>query len=831
MPLGTDAQKSLVELAKENGLPPVQPTEKVWLRTASIAAGNWNAIQPYQLIVVEQGPDGSYRQKAGPGIWKFTLPIPPDGLSFEMPFASQVRATMGGVIEENNGAPFRMINLRGSFGVVFGKDVAPSLKPASFVESVFAGTITQAQNLQGAVAQLQTLGGNAGATSTAIPVADFVDETKLGKLTGYFQYRLLQYFLEAYAELKRTKDGDKARLAFCMWKDEAVYLTTPGSFSTDRTADRPMEYPWRLSLKAWKRVKLEQGVGEILSKYVPVQRSPDKLARLLTIIQDARRVLQTARKTILALGGDVNRTLFEPLRQVALFAKDALAVPLSVADLADAVIKDAKSAILELKSANQDVADFPQNANDRFAQVGGAAASVDVQSGNAALAALAAELRDDPKKTARPAHPANALFANPQDNFDLFSTIQLGDLHLAPAVTAKVAADRAQARAMTRADFQSHLGNIRATSDAYANKVGLGADTYNRTYGLPTPPATSHQPTDQDFEILNALNNASIEVARLVATNDNAPQTKVDALQQYAGLAQQSGVAFTVPTSKYSVPFPLGSSLEMLAQRYLGDTTRWLEIAALNGLQQPYVDEEGFALPLLVNGADNVVVVEDGTNLFVNQVVWIQAPAVPRTRRHVLQIDQVDTQVFVTLDGDSDLGQFTTLGLASLQAFLPNTVNSQSVIFIPSSQTPTYQSFNTVAIPNLDSLDPLVQIGGVSLLLDSNMDLILTPDGGSKWAAGLTNVIQNVKIAFSVRQGTLLLHPRFGLPLKVGMSVADLNTTDAVQALQAMFINNPSIASVNAAKISVDGGVVNVGVNLELAQTGQIVPVSVELVQ
>lgn len=830
-PVNDNQTKTILDFAKENNLVKQLVTDKAWYRADTIASERWDQSHPYQLLVVEAQGNGVYRRKAGVG-WTYTLPIPPESLNFTMPFAINTTATMsGGVVEEHNAAPFRMIDISGTTGVLFGKGEAKTPTSSTFVESVFAGSIAAADRTRTAASNLSP-NNQAATPPNLINKSEFLDLNSFGKLTGFYQLKLLQYMLEAYAELKKTPEGRNARLAFAMHKDQSVYLVTPISFSVPRTAQQPLEYPFHLSLKAWKRIKLSEGSGEIIQKIVPVQFSPSKLTQLLTNIQNARRVLQGARKTIIALGGDVQHTLFEPLREICLFAKDALSVPLSVADLADSVIKDTKSAIFELAETGDAVSNFSSNLSDRFSQVGANAGSIETNSINANIRALAGEAGDDPKNTpGRNAHPANSPFENPSDNFDFFSTVSVADLHLSPAVTSKIAADRERVRKLGRVDFQKRRDAIKQTADAFANQIGVGSATYNSTYNIQAPLNVSvNAPTEEDFEALAAMNQAVIEMSRLILTNSNDPQSKITAIEQIAGLATRSGIAFQIPTSKYSVPVPYGSTLEMISQRYLNDSNRWLEIAALNGLKSPYIDETGFDLPLLTNGAGNVVFVADATNLFVNQTVWIQSDGQYRTKRHITKIDSISsTQNYITVDGNPDLDIYKTLANASLHAFLPSTINSQMVVYIPSSQIPREQDFISTAIPGLNSFDSLIEVGGVDLLLTPKNELVVDETGDCKWAAGITNIIQNVRLAFSIRQGTLLQHASFGFPLTVGSSIADFSSSSVIQALQSMFQNNPTFSGITAANINLTGGVAQVGVALAIANTNSIIPVSVEM--
>ncbi len=431
----------------------------------------------------------------------------------------------------------------------------------------------------------------------------------------------------------------------------------------------------------------------------------------------------------------------------------------------------------------------------------------------------------------RSAHPANSPFLNPAENFDFFSSVQVGDLHLSPALASAIAEERDRVRNLTRLDFEQRRDAIAQTAAVFANAIGMGNATYNATYGLEAPATLSIDvATDEDMDVLYSLNQLVVEMNRLVVTNDNEPGSKLSSIAAVAGLATKSGIAFRMPRSKFAVPFPYGSTLEMLSFRYLGDPNRWHEIAALNGLQTPFVDEEGFILPFLTNGADNRFTVADAKNLFVGQPVWLSSRSVIRSQRRITKIDHLSpTLHLITVDGPANLDGLTTLANAQVQAFLPNTVNSQQVIYIPSDQEPKEQDFKTKAIAGVDEYDQLLSVGGVDLLLTPSNDLIVTPDGDTRWSVGLTNIIQQVRLALGVRQGTLLHHPEFGLPIEVGMSLADLSASDVVKAAQTMFAGNPTFTGVVAAKVDAQGPVARLGLAISVAGTSQLIPVSVEV--
>jgi hypothetical protein len=124
----------------------------------------WNKVYPYQLIIVEKTASGY----ANTGK-VFTLPIPPTDMQISTPFAITTSVTLGGIVEEHNGAPLRQIQFSGTTGVVPLKGSGEILSQANIFQGVFAGTLNAAANV---VSNAKTLVGISNTASNLVSQSD-----------------------------------------------------------------------------------------------------------------------------------------------------------------------------------------------------------------------------------------------------------------------------------------------------------------------------------------------------------------------------------------------------------------------------------------------------------------------------------------------------------------------------------------------------------------------------------------------------------------------------------------------------------------------------------
>lgn len=793
----------------------------------------WNASLPYQLIVLREvdnkllgyvGEEGmsnvSYIKEP---FWTFTLPFPPESLSIQSPYAIVTTSTMGGIVEEHNGQVFKNITFSGTTGLYPLKGIT---------ESAFGTLAPSFQSIGG------LYGGTASNTLSApytpkfIPknliLPDVINPDFTGKwTTGFYQCKVLEQFLENYVQAKKSSENNDLRLAFAIWKDQAFYLCTPVQFVINRNAGSPLEYNYTLTLKAWKRINSIVGVN-LGTVYDTTRRASEITSLAATSISNITQSLQaiknnleeTTRKYMLddLSNAQAINDVLNYAKQTLIKAKMDSGRSVSAGDLSSGAVKGMQKEVFQYIGSDKTTFDNTVkyiNTNNTGSEANEKLKLLDTMKNTKNLSNLET-LKNvfDPVKCPY-----------------MYSNVSISSLSLSPYQLKNINAEIANAQTLTKSDYIKFKKQVKDYSDYVAYCLGIGDVTYTETYNLPTF-TQQREPIDQDYELLNTLSNLLDVYSALIINSQSSLQNSAlnNTLDYVAGMASASGIAFTKPVSKRAVPWIYGYTLEKFANLYLKDPDRALEIITLNGLVEPYIDEDGFYLTLLANGSGNVVSVNDSSDLYVGQQVSIGSTGYVTSLRRITKLNKVDDNLtLVTLNGEDDLDNYKLSESAYIYSHLPNTVNCSMMIYIPSN-TPSSGLFNdTINIPGIDTYDPVLRITGFDLLLNETNDLIVTSDGDNKWVVGYQNVIQTLRLMVSTPLGSLLRHPGYGFGVEIGTSVADFDIKNYYSSISNTILSDPMFASVPSIIAQLNGPVLKTKVAVKLKDYDNLIPVTLDI--
>lgn len=837
-----------------------------------IEGSRWNKLYPYRLVVIDAnkgnsivGGDSKSTQvsntastsaKANGGIsyvltqevvsgnWVYNFPITPQQYSVTDQYAISTNATMRGVVEEHNGVKFKMISMSGTTGIWPLKPSNASVlkNNNSIIGGLLSNTFENLGNVLGQVSKVKkAFTGEKGKGTAKTPFDSTGDEA-----TGYYQALLLGQFLERYAQAKKRPENKGWRLVLDVPKENQSFIVTPQQFSLQKSQQKPNEYMWSMQLKAWKRINLKDTFDP--SPSAPLNLgTPNILSRLNNTIRETRRTIGASINLVKAVRSDFQKPL-NALRQTALALKDLGGLAYTVIDLPRNVINDYKSSIKDslFIARNSYKRDSEVRATSGGSSVSGVSASaikagtLETQAGNAInLLVASVGINEGLSGSAisngalgtnsaqqQELDPLNSVFLNPEENFNLFDGIDINSLVLTPEQQNVVDNEILNASLITQDDLNGYKQDILNLALDISNNFGAGSSTYSDIYSRPDPRERTTDMTVEEVEILDALYEA-IQVYDILTSTKLFDDSKSEnPLEYVGGLAAQGNIPFEESTSKFLVPVPFGLTIEEISARYLGNPDRWIEIATINYLRSPYIDEDGFTYSLLSNATGRQFNVNDQEKrLYIGQKIVLFSNTVPQLIRNITNVEKInDTNYLVTVDGLANLDNLQISQSAMIRGYLPGTVNSQDQLYIPSN-LPVDNDDRIKTPPAFDN-DRLTKISKIDWLLTDDGDIAINGLGEFRLANGLNNLVQALKIKIRTKKDSLLRHPDFGLGIQPGISIADIERGDLAKDLVRLVTSDPRFSGVERLTIEIIGPTLRIDMAITIANNSGVIPIS-----
>ena len=431
--------------------------------------------------------------------------------------------------------------------------------------------------------------------------------------------------------------------------------------------------------------------------------------------------------------------------------------------------------------------------------------------------------------------------ANFQKFYLLFQSIFMNTLQLTSQEQRIIDNETTRVKIFTKSDFRKILKNIVEARDIMADTIGGSDPVYNHIYNHNSSP-TLKSATPSDIQNMQQLQNAIKSVEYILANNFNSDNTGIDPFALARNNANNPNYNIVTSTAGFLTRMQYGDNLQSLANRFLHDPDRWMEIAICNGLKPPYIDEVGESIPLLSNGSNDQINIAatspsgelNNEKFFINQIVFLQSDTIPFIDQRTIlniRIIPVSGEIVLELDGDPDLSKFLTIDNAYVRVFKPNTTNSQFFIMIPTPGRNAPSTINETPWFLKSKAQDEKQVG-IDLAVDTNGDLIFTSGGDLSLSYGLANAIQAANMKFVVERGTLNRHNTYGLTNVIGATNLDDSTIKAqltssiISAFQAdaRFSNIHKIHISNITDNNASGLLVQLVVRL--AGTGTAIPIS-----
>lgn len=802
----------------------------------NIDPSRWDKVFPYVLEVVDSrtgkvigskskvqvtisGSDqkdfNSKNVEFSQDLWRIILPITPQQLTITDEFAIANTPTLRGILEEHNGIKYKTITMAGSTGIYparqikqyINKDSKASVQsPVSNLSSpVVKSAISQALSKSDADLKI--------AKKKASEYSATIDQ----KQTGYYHALYFSQFLEQYAIAKKNPANNHWRLVLRLLKDNTSYYITPISFSLNKNVNKPSEIMYSFSARAWKRPDTANSGSSKDVRQSVLNSAPS----FLKSADDFRKKAAAPSNFSLISSLTDSKKFFDDVRKSVVQVKQLINEGFNVADLPAQIIHDAKYAILDALSVSNLIANRASNSISK------AKDAIDLNVLKQGVSEYTGFKDASNTPTVK-----NTIDLNPNVQLDPtldyaeISNVDIDSVRLSGQQKMAAETEREEESKKGTEDLKEISQNIKKVAQDIAAKLGAGDPTSAALYGRPVPKERAYPLSIEENELLVSMFNFIQQFDNLTQNRElDYTSSSSSPFKFTIDTAQSLGIDLIDSQSKILHPVPYNLSIEEIAARYLSDRNRWIEIIALNGLREPYIDESGFTRSLLSNGDGRSLTINSNENLYPGQKIGLASTTVPIFFRKISNISKLnDNSYLIEVDGEATLSSLKTQDKAYIKAYLPGTVNSQDLIFIPTDLPVDQEEYPTIT--QTIKQDSITQISKVDLLLTDQFDIAIDSSGDFRFSSGLTNLIQALKIKFITEKGSLLAHPEFGIGVKPGDSTADLTASDIFKDIGTMILEDGRFSSIKSLTVSMEGTTLSINLQVELINNLGVVPIN-----
>ena len=349
----------------------------------------------------------------------------------------------------------------------------------------------------------------------------------------------------------------------------------------------------------------------------------------------------------------------------------------------------------------------------------------------------------------------------------ILSYISLSDISLTQSEALVLKEEQKRLSNLSITEFTDMAFFLRSSAATAAQIVGLGDDDGALVQGFSITEAQrgySPQELEQVSDIFDLadeidgiiyfLQQQTVQQPNLlaVANRNTDPDSRVVFNQSY--------------TTAVSLPFV--TSLEYMAEQFMGNKDYWFDIASINNLQPPYVDTTGTKEFLLGPGTLASVKISSNkaNDIKVGTKVKVGSYTVREETRSVLKIVKFDDGTMIlSLSGTPDLAKLKTSEKAYVKIYKPQTANEDTLLLIPIDAQSALVEGKQPSLDVLKRLDKALLDFGVDIRRDEKTgEIQIGKNGDFDIVYGLPAVRQAIHSLMSTNINELPFHPDYGVP-------------------------------------------------------------------
>jgi hypothetical protein len=742
----------------------------------------------------------------------FPLPITPQEITQTENFAVTIKPSQGGTIIQHAGNRYKDLVISGTTGV-----------------SPFRGATGVDQLTGAAIAQ--------------------PDELKYR--SGYEVFIHFRHWIKSYHQAKVNPDKKNLRMIFKNYKDWEFLIVEPLKFSMKRDASRPLLYNYSIQFKVLGHYKLPNVSNSILDSI------DNAITEVSVAISTARGIFLKFQDVIRSSALEID-SFTENLRNVNLAVKAAIGIKLTATDMSNRIQqnfltqRDALNLLLKLGVRTQALANPATIKSLERAGIDLSSISL-----TGTPEQVGAQLQQVARGFGGSGNPKNDFFQAQANLGDLNSQIGIEDFP--PAAQQELINEQVSASGISRQKMQTILTQGISIRDKFADSIQLSGADYDDVYGI-TSTFNGIIPTDSvdvQFQILYAFSLAIQQLEQLLSNdqlfdiNQNL-FSRTDSNSSYLNIGAGI-ISFPDPQAGIKEGIvPFGATLESIALSELGSTSRWTELAELNNLKPPFIDNTnssgsrinlsvqsaGYSNPTqlqhLAAGFQYIVAISPSpTGAWIGKPNFIATfsggdPTVSTNWNFRYPDDGMTAQVFDSqkvLEFSILTNTWSPISLAELMS--GEVLRPGDLIKIPIIQRPDNNTIQRGPRDNAttNGLSQSEKSLGVDLKLGSDGDLIITPNGDLDLSVGTVNGAQAIILKLLYSRGEVKSHPELGTKLQIGGKIQDIGVVRA-QILTTL-LQDSRIQDVKNVNLFQQGSTIMVSMDVYFKNIQSPVPVTI----